>query len=290
MNQSAQLLHILREAHDSAISGVQFLPGQPVMITASGDNSIKLWLFETPTGLPRLFTHRSGHQQPPRLIRYYGDDAKTILSAGQDGTIRSTSVVRDSRSFELSQGSLAKKASRLAAPVSSLRLPPACSLSYSTSRSKDWDDLLTCHEGCPQARTWSIHNKRIGKHSFSLTEHKSFKLAPPEEVTRCVCVSACGNYALAGTQATGRIGMWNMQSGLKRREFILPNPAKVTGPGTSHTVTGIATDALNRMVIVSTFSGTIYVRPIIIVRIESIARRLADLQNIIALFLRSTTS
>ncbi|KAG0149368.1 hypothetical protein CROQUDRAFT_39845 [Cronartium quercuum f. sp. fusiforme G11] len=258
LNQSGQLLHIIREAHDLAISGVQFLPGQPVMVTASGDNSIKLWLFETPNGLPRLLSQRSGHQKPPQLIRYYGDDGKTIISAGKDGTLRVTSVVRDSRSFELSQGSLTKKASQLATPVSSLRLPPASGLSYSTARSRDWDDLLTCHVGHPQAKTWSVVNKRIGKHSFSLAEHKSFKLARPEEVVQCVCVSACGNYALTGTHGTGRIGMWNMQSGMKRREFVIPNPSKASGVSTELTITGIATDALNRLVIASTQSGCIH--------------------------------
>ncbi|KAH9824151.1 Utp21 specific WD40 associated putative domain-containing protein [Melampsora americana] len=258
MNQSGQLLHILREAHDSAVSGVQFLPGQPIMMTASGDNSIKLWLFETPTGLPRLLSQRSGHQKPPQLIRYYGDDGKTIISAGKDGTIRSTSVVRDSRSFEISQGSLAKKASQLATPVSSLRLPTVTGLSYSTSRAKDWDDLLTCHEGHPEAKSWSVQNKRRGKHSFSLTSHTSFKLAPPEEVTRCVCVTACGNYALSGTHGTGRIGMWNMQSGMKRREFLIPSSSKVRATKTDSKVMGIATDVLNRLVIVLTHPGCIY--------------------------------
>ncbi|EGG12481.1 uncharacterized protein MELLADRAFT_32760 [Melampsora larici-populina 98AG31] len=258
MNQSGQLLHILREAHDSAVSGVQFLPGQPIMLTASGDNSIKLWLFETPTGLPRLLSQRSGHQKPPQLIKYYGDDGKTIISAGKDGTLRSTSVVRDSRSFEISQGSLAKKASQLATPVSSLRLPPVTGLSYSTSRAKDWDNLLTSHEGHPEAKSWSVQNKRIGKHSFSLTSHTSFKLAPPEEVTRCVCVTACGNYGLSGTHGTGRIGMWNMQSGMKRREFIIPTSSKVRATKTDSKVMGIATDVLNRFVIILTHPGIIY--------------------------------
>jgi len=153
LNEGGRLLHIIREAHDSAISNVYFLPGQPVVVTASGDNSIKLWLFETPTGLPRLHSHRSGHQRPPHLIRYYGSNGKTILSAGRDKTLRAIRVVRDARSFELSQGSLSKQASQLAVPVSSLRLLPITSMSHSTSRSKDWDDLLTCHEGASQGRT-----------------------------------------------------------------------------------------------------------------------------------------
>ncbi|POW02636.1 hypothetical protein PSHT_12028 [Puccinia striiformis] len=259
LNEGGRLLHIIREAHDSAISNAYFLPGQPVVVTASGDNSIKMWLFETPTGLPRLLTDRSGHQQPPHLIRYYGSNGKTILSAGRDKTLRAISIVRDSRSFELSQGSLMKQASQLAVPVSSLRLLPITSMSHSTSRSKDWDDLVTCHEGSAQGRTWSVQNKRIGKHSFSLIEKKSFQLDPQAEIAKCVCVSACGNYGLLGTQGSGKVAMWNMQSGIKRRDFILPGSS---GKGKQNSmllnVIGIATDALNQLVIVATRSGHIH--------------------------------
>ncbi|KAI9612198.1 hypothetical protein H4Q26_008292 [Puccinia striiformis f. sp. tritici PST-130] len=270
------------QAHDSAISNAYILPGQPVVVMASGDNSIKMWLFETPTGLPRLLTDRSGHQQPPHLIRYYGSNGKAILSARQDKTLRAISIVRDLRSFELSQGSLTKRASQLAVPVLSLRLLPITSMSHSTSRSKDWDNLVTCHKGSAQGRTWSVQNKRIGKHSFSLIEKKSFQLDPQTEITKCVCVSACGNYGLLGTQGSRKIAMWNMQSGIKPREFILSGSS---GKGKQNsmllnmiiyelkfvslnpsvisrfeilTVIGIATDALNQLVIVATRSGHIH--------------------------------
>lgn len=62
------------------------------------------WLCDSPTALPRLLKLRSGHSAPPTCIRYYGDDGKQILTAGRDRALRYTSVVRDSRSFELSQG------------------------------------------------------------------------------------------------------------------------------------------------------------------------------------------
>ncbi|KAG9055076.1 hypothetical protein FS842_003228 [Serendipita sp. 407] len=73
--------------------------------TNSGDdNSIKQWIFDGPDLPPRLLKYRSGHHSPPNLIRYYGEDGKQILTTGQDRSLRCTSVVRDSRSFELSQG------------------------------------------------------------------------------------------------------------------------------------------------------------------------------------------
>lgn len=62
------------------------------------------WLFDSPTAAPRLLKFRSGHHAPPHLIRYYGNDGKQLLTASRDRSLRCTSVVRDSRSFEMSQG------------------------------------------------------------------------------------------------------------------------------------------------------------------------------------------
>ncbi len=62
--------------------------------------------------------------------------------------------------------------------------------------------------------------------------------------------------------------MWNLQSGIRRKTFdVGPCPPEATSrlgtagkKGNERTITGIATDALNRTVIVSTLDGTINVR------------------------------
>jgi U3 small nucleolar RNA-associated protein 21 len=122
LNSGGRLLHMIRGAHDGAITAVEWVPGQPVLISSGEDNSVKVtlfikvivvfltctfrqqWLFDSPTAAPRLLKFRSGHHAPPHLIRYYGDDGKQLLTASRDRSLRCTSVVRDSRSFELSQG------------------------------------------------------------------------------------------------------------------------------------------------------------------------------------------
>lgn len=68
--------------------------------------TFKQWLFDSPTAPPRLLKFRAGHAAPPHLIRFYGEDGKQLLTAARDRALRCTSVVRDSRSFELSQGKL----------------------------------------------------------------------------------------------------------------------------------------------------------------------------------------
>ena len=69
-------------------------------------------------------------------------------------------------------GSLAKKAANLSIPIASLKFPPVSALSYSTTRSKDWDDILTAHTDEAVARTWTMKDKRLGKHVFTLAGEK----------------------------------------------------------------------------------------------------------------------
>ncbi|KAG9103326.1 hypothetical protein FRC06_011382 [Ceratobasidium sp. 370] len=259
LNAQGRLLHILKGAHNSSISAIQWIPGQPVMVTSGEDNSLKQWLFESPDDPPRLLKYRSGHHAPPHLIRYYGEDGKQLLTASRDRSLRYTSVVRDSRSHELSQGSLEQKATSLAIPISHLKLPAITSLSYSSTRSKDWEDVLTSHTGETFARTWSVQNKKLGKWSMGGTERAKGVSAKGRgtdvslgEVKRlssqAVCVSACGNFGFIGT-TQGLVQSYNMQSGLRRRLYDAAR---------GQSVTGVATDALNRLVVVSTLDGTIH--------------------------------
>lgn len=263
LNEGGRLLHLVRGAHDGAISAIDWVPGQPLLVTSGEDNSVKQWAFDAPTAAPRLLKYRSGHHSPPHLMRYYGDDGKQLLTASRDHSLRCTSIVRDSRSFELSQGSLAKKAASLSIPLSSLKLPPITTISYSSTRSKDWDDILSGHSDETCARTWSMQDKKLGKHTFSIID-KNFRSVGS---VKAVCVTACGNFGLASS-SNGAISMWNLQSGIKRKTFdIGPCPPEVAAhtrgfssnisSSDGRCVTGLATDPLNRIVIASTLDGTL---------------------------------
>jgi U3 small nucleolar RNA-associated protein 21 len=51
--------------------------------------------------------------------------------------------------------------------LTSLKFPPVTSIAYSSTRSKDWDDVVTAHAEETFARTWTVQNKRIGKHTLT---------------------------------------------------------------------------------------------------------------------------
>ncbi|KAG9240923.1 Utp21 specific WD40 associated putative domain-containing protein [Calycina marina] len=132
LNGGGRVMGILRGAHNppssaqatvgGGVSKVEFLPGQPVIVTSGLDNSLKSWIFdETPySAVPRILHSRSGHAAPVTQLQFLPSDAdgadkggKWLLSAGRDRSLWGWSLRRDNQSTELSQGSIRKKAKKL---------------------------------------------------------------------------------------------------------------------------------------------------------------------------------
>ncbi|CAF3531640.1 hypothetical protein SNK03_011010 [Fusarium graminearum] len=132
LNGGGRVMGVLRSAHNppsyegplvrGGISKVEFLPGQPVVLTSGRDNSLKSWIFdETPfSPIPRILHSRSGHAGPVNCLQFLptdfeGADAgnKWLLSGGQDRSLWGWSLRRDGQSAELSQGNIRKKAKKI---------------------------------------------------------------------------------------------------------------------------------------------------------------------------------
>ncbi|KAG5458112.1 MAG: WD40-repeat-containing domain protein, partial [Olpidium bornovanus] len=226
--EKRQLRHMIKGAHDALIPSLHFVQGQPLLITSGADNAVKEWIFDSQDGGARLLKMRGGHHAPPTLVRFYGEDGTTILSAARDRSLRSFSVVRDQQSFEISQGSLAKKAKSYNVKVDELKLPHITHFSANRLRlavlaircvlimfspdpakQKDWDNIITVHAGAGVGRTWSLQRKTLGKHTLKMTDNT---------IPRTTAISACGNFAFMGS-VNGLIDMFNIQSGLHRRTF-----------------------------------------------------------------------
>lgn len=84
-------------------------------------------------------------------------------------------------------------------------------------------------------------------------------------------MSVCGNFGVTAS-STGAVHMYNMQSGILRKTFSVgacpPEAASRLRPSSTTTskkkshercITGLAVDAVNSMVIVSTLDGTVNV-------------------------------
>lgn len=140
-------LHSVIGGHGGAVSSLYFFPREPLLLSSSRDNSLRMWVFDGADGSARLLKSREGHTAPPRRIRYYGSHTLAsmgsgadatgcqILSAGSDRSFRVFNTARDAQSRELSQGPLLKKARKL-----HVRNPPV--------------ELLNTHSKC-RRRAWS---------------------------------------------------------------------------------------------------------------------------------------
>lgn len=45
LNHQGRLLHIIRGAHDGAVTALEWIPGQPVLVSSGDDNSVKVQHF-----------------------------------------------------------------------------------------------------------------------------------------------------------------------------------------------------------------------------------------------------
>ena len=78
-------LLITPDTQQGPVTGLQCLPGEPILVTSSPDNTVKQWIFDLPDGGGRLLRHKEGHSQPPLKIRFYGNLGHNILSACKPG-------------------------------------------------------------------------------------------------------------------------------------------------------------------------------------------------------------
>ncbi|KAL2024596.1 hypothetical protein VTK56DRAFT_7639 [Thermocarpiscus australiensis] len=131
LNKGGRIMGVLRSAHNppsqhgdvrGGITKIEFLPGQPVIVTSGLDNSLKSWIFdETPfSPVPRILHMRSGHAAPVSCLQFLPSDFdgaeagnKWLLSGGRDRSLWGWSLRRDGQSAELSQGSIRKKAKKM---------------------------------------------------------------------------------------------------------------------------------------------------------------------------------
>ena len=132
LNGGGRVMGVLRSAHNppsfdgatvrGGVSKIEFLAGQPVIVTSGRDNSLKTWIFdETPfSPIPRILHSRSGHAGPVNCLQFLPTDFegaeagnKWLLSGGQDRSLWGWSLRRDGQSAELSQGNIRKKAKKI---------------------------------------------------------------------------------------------------------------------------------------------------------------------------------
>ncbi|XP_045524654.1 WD repeat-containing protein 36 isoform X1 [Pieris brassicae] len=204
----------IQQAHSAKIAGLQCLMSEPLMITNSRDNSLKMWIFDMPDGGARLLKKREGHAKPPHLVRYCEPTGENILAAGGDSSLHIMNTVTETFNKSLGKASInrnnSKKKKRLQKDTNIIE--PISHLSSCMQRDKQWDSIASLHQHMKTATTWSYNKLCMGKH----------KLKPPvfekKVKATCITVTHCGNFAVIG-YSNGQVHKFNMQSGLYRGHY-----------------------------------------------------------------------
>ena len=218
------------EAHGGRVGRVHFLHGEPILVTAAEDNTIKMWIFDAPDGTARLLRSREGHNGHPVKIRAYGGDTAIsmrdnataesceLLSAGSDSTLRLLNTAVESQNREMSQKPILKK---LGLQRRNERLPQVLDFDFSETRARDWGNMVTVHTGHANAYVWKYKHRVVtdmvlkqpnwgGDERMGGIDRQNHSTA--------VCITPCGNFAIVGARS-GNIYRYNLQSGQPRGTF-----------------------------------------------------------------------
>jgi len=66
---------------------------------------MKMFIFDMPDGGARQLRIREGHTKPPLCIRYHGNSGVSILSSGEDSTMRVFSTLSESLNKSMGRAS-----------------------------------------------------------------------------------------------------------------------------------------------------------------------------------------
>lgn len=243
-------IHVLKGIHSESYGGItraSYLNGQPIVVTSGGDNQLKEYVFDpslsqSDSGVvvqpPRFLRSRGGHSQQPSFISFGDNSAHFILSASRDRSFWAFSLRKDAQSQELSQR-LHKKpdGGRIGGSAIKEKFPEITAIAISNARVGEWENILTAHMNEKEARTWDLRSKRVGRWTFGTTDGG---------IVKSVQISQCGNFGFIGS-SNGSIVVYNMQSGIIRKKYILHKKA----------VTGIALDGMNRKMVSCGLDGIV---------------------------------
>jgi U3 small nucleolar RNA-associated protein 21 len=265
LNDGGRIVGVLRGAHEmiasdhgasGGINRIEFLPGQPVIVSTGLDNSLRTWILdETPfSPIPRALHSRSGHGAPVTTLNFLpassdGTDSisKWLLSGGKDRSLWGFSLRKDGQSTEISQGNVQKRAKKMAGSltasrnntVEDLKAPEITYIACSLNRDGGMG-AIGGGQVWANAKSKNAEESNITGWESVVTAHKgdkfartwfwgkkkagrwAFETGDAAEV-KSVAVTSCGTFALLGS-ASGGIDMFNLQSGIHRQRF----PSRLT--------------------------------------------------------------
>eukprot|EP01117_Protostelium_nocturnum_P019111 TRINITY_DN8190_c1_g1_i1.p1 TRINITY_DN8190_c1_g1~~TRINITY_DN8190_c1_g1_i1.p1 ORF type:complete len:968 (-),score=223.23 TRINITY_DN8190_c1_g1_i1:41-2944(-) len=245
--EKQKLFKIVADAHHSLISKLEFIQGQPLLISSGSDNCIKQWIFDKPDGSCRVLRERGGHFEPITAINWYDGEYNGVFTGSMDRSIRVTSENAADFGFKIAHDKKSKAGQKILEDRAKINrmpeIPPVTSIRFSSRVEKDWPGAVTLHQDSSEALTWDMNNRRCGKNWIRANGKLNQQCA--------IEVSRCGNFMVTG-DLHGQVKRYNLQSGQIRGEYLIGTMKAHEGK-----VTGICTDLVNKHVITSGLDGRI---------------------------------
>ncbi|XP_061704761.1 WD repeat-containing protein 36 isoform X1 [Cydia pomonella] len=239
--EERRVISTVTSAHSKMVAGMQCLMSEPLMVTNSADNSLKLWIFDMPDGGARLLRVRAGHSHPPNLVWHCEPTGENLLAASNDRTLHIMNTVTETFNKNMGKATYNRKATRnkKRLQMDTKILPPIVKLSSCMQRDKQWDSIATIHKGKSVITTWSYNKIRMGEYKLALPDR------PRGVVATCLTVTQCGNFVIIGYD-NGQVHKFNMQSGIHRGHYGEVLDKKIAHDGA---LRGVETDLCNQRVI-----------------------------------------
>ena len=170
--EEKRLVAQIREAHGTSVDGMHCMQLEPLMVTSSADNSVRVWIFDMSDGSARLLRQRSGHSLPPTRIRFHDQRGQHVLSSGADSRLMSFSTVHDSHNKSLGRASFNKaETRRVGLRLDKHMMPAVVEFASSEAKQSDWDSVICVHENLRSVTTWDYVKGTMGKHRL---DHQRF--------------------------------------------------------------------------------------------------------------------
>ncbi|VDL84078.1 unnamed protein product [Nippostrongylus brasiliensis] len=204
--EKRQLVGKIIDVHHAAVTELYFMPGEPIMVSASADNSLRTWVLDGGDDMPRQLIILEGH-------------AEGVLSSGLDGSVRKHMVNVETMRQKLgTAGTMSRaQAKKKHIPVDVIRLEPVIDIALGWSREAAWDNVLCRHKDTLVVTTWTTRKNAQGTHKLV---HKRFLTSDTFSgaIATAIALSPCGNFAFIG-YSTGHVDQFNVQSGLFLKTF-----------------------------------------------------------------------
>jgi U3 small nucleolar RNA-associated protein 21 len=232
------------------------LSGKDLFISGSeADNSIKLWNRQDAEDI-KYYTlrTRAGAGAPLKGIKFYDDEGFHILgySMSQNSEIVDFSVLREDMTNHVSAKSTKKNQYHLATERET-HIGEVVGLASSTSRARDWPNMITANKKNLKPCLWDVEDKTIVKLSVNLFDTARAKkqgfiedLGRKKRLITKVTISNCGNFGVAGF-TDGYIVKVSMQSGGHIKTFFNKNVHQ------ERDIKGIIVDSLNHFMVSADF-------------------------------------